>query len=680
MFLWSTLTVNAAVDAPDIRCVSVQNNGNITVFWLPPADLNNEFVEYNLYFSNALGGPYTSISINGLATSQYLHGVNGNGNSFYYYLETVYNDGMGNQSSAPSDTAQSILPQFGPVSDSTAIVNWNPVFQPNLGSNDPNYTVERMFGVSGVWVNVATPVYGNETFADAFKFCSDSVYYRVSIGDQSGCISTSAILKDLFEDNTPPATPVLDSVTVLPNGNARVDWKPSSSLDTKGYYVYYYFKPTATYVSRATILGRLNTGYEELDPLIDTQAEYHDFTVVAYDSCTVPRINISPGAPDQRTIHLSLVPNNCEQSVDLKWNSYINWDNLAGYQVLAATFGQPFDTVYSGGVQDTTFTFFRPDGLNVYCFKVQAITNDGTKTSTSNVACSNASNAVVPAKQYFRKISVQNNNEMKVVTLSDTSLELSSYRLFRSLSPGFGFIPVAEVPFSTDEVISFTDSSALVTQTPYFYRVGLIDSCGVTVFRSPPSPSMHLTGHLSDDSLNVQLQWNFYSSWDSVGSGVRHYRIVSVNDGKKTIIDSVSSAQNWYDYQLEDDITLGANLCFEIEAIEDSGNVYGFADTALSNQVCFYKNTKIYVPSAFRPTGINNVFRPVIAYGNVSEYEMIIYNRWGQNVFETSSVDLGWDGLVNGQMAQLGAYVYIIRIKNFSGSVKVQSGTFILLN
>jgi len=47
----------------------------------------------------------------------------------------------------------------------------------------------------------------------------------------------------------------------------------------------------------------------------------------------------------------------------------------------------------------------------------------------------------------------------------------------------------------------------------------------------------------------------------------------------------------------------------------------------------------------------------------INEWEFIIYNRWGQRVFETDNLAEGWDGAFNGMPAQDGTYTYNIRYR-----------------
>ncbi|MDQ6905025.1 MAG: gliding motility-associated C-terminal domain-containing protein, partial [Bacteroidota bacterium] len=67
----------------------------------------------------------------------------------------------------------------------------------------------------------------------------------------------------------------------------------------------------------------------------------------------------------------------------------------------------------------------------------------------------------------------------------------------------------------------------------------------------------------------------------------------------------------------------------------------------------------IMFPSAFTPNhdGINDIFNILNAYSLVY-YHCIIYNRWGQKVFETTNPKNGWDGMFKGAAAPSGVYAW----------------------
>jgi len=58
---------------------------------------------------------------------------------------------------------------------------------------------------------------------------------------------------------------------------------------------------------------------------------------------------------------------------------------------------------------------------------------------------------------------------------------------------------------------------------------------------------------------------------------------------------------------------------------------------------------------------------------------MKIYNRWGELVYQTSDVDQGWNGTVNGKQAPLGTYIYYAELVDDMGINFVKSGEIILI-
>ena len=88
----------------------------------------------------------------------------------------------------------------------------------------------------------------------------------------------------------------------------------------------------------------------------------------------------------------------------------------------------------------------------------------------------------------------------------------------------------------------------------------------------------------------------------------------------------------------------------------------------------------IFFPNAFSPNqdGINDNFRPTV-FGTLTRYQLQIFNRWGQKVFESEDYTKSWDGSL-GNMSQVsGAYVWICHYQFTSEPEKTESGTLVLL-
>ncbi len=72
----------------------------------------------------------------------------------------------------------------------------------------------------------------------------------------------------------------------------------------------------------------------------------------------------------------------------------------------------------------------------------------------------------------------------------------------------------------------------------------------------------------------------------------------------------------------------------------------------------------IVAPNAFRPGGVNSEFFVYPRYVAADDFEIRIYNRWGELVFQSDNRDFRWDGTYNGQPAPLGSYPYVITFKS----------------
>jgi gliding motility-associated-like protein len=86
------------------------------------------------------------------------------------------------------------------------------------------------------------------------------------------------------------------------------------------------------------------------------------------------------------------------------------------------------------------------------------------------------------------------------------------------------------------------------------------------------------------------------------------------------------------------------------------------------------------IPNAFSPNkdGRNDVLRVKTSDVPLS-FNLMIFNRYGQKVFESRDINAGWDGTLSGQVAESGAYVYVMVITTSAGTVIKNKGMVMLL-
>lgn len=105
----------------------------------------------------------------------------------------------------------------------------------------------------------------------------------------------------------------------------------------------------------------------------------------------------------------------------------------------------------------------------------------------------------------------------------------------------------------------------------------------------------------------------------------------------------------------------------------------GCIDTATITIMVDPAGNDIFIPSAFTPNGDgkNDVFK--VLGGNIREFDMKIFNRWGQMIFSSNHRTKGWDGSFAGKEQPGGAYVYAISAVLKNGTVVNKKGTIMLI-
>lgn len=84
--------------------------------------------------------------------------------------------------------------------------------------------------------------------------------------------------------------------------------------------------------------------------------------------------------------------------------------------------------------------------------------------------------------------------------------------------------------------------------------------------------------------------------------------------------------------------------------------------------------------SAFTPNndGLNDCFGAELWGGNIQISNFIVYNRWGQLVFEYSLNNKCWDGRFKGKPLPSGVYVYKLQALAWCGSINLQGNVTLL--
>lgn len=82
----------------------------------------------------------------------------------------------------------------------------------------------------------------------------------------------------------------------------------------------------------------------------------------------------------------------------------------------------------------------------------------------------------------------------------------------------------------------------------------------------------------------------------------------------------------------------------------------------------------LYIPSAFSPNGdgANDVL--YVRGAGIRNLEFVVFDRWGEKVFESSSINDGWDGTYKGKEVNTGIYVWFVNVDYFDGKSEFKKG------
>jgi gliding motility-associated-like protein len=535
-----------------------------------------------------------------------------------------------------------------------------------------DYTVFASVNQAGPYSPIATVVTQSQSsFIHVNALATSQTWYYYVVSNYN-CPGATVVASDTV-NNLNPNIPQIINATVQ-NGQAVLNWEQSTSPQTFG-YVIYYFLDNGNALPIDTVYGINFTTYTDVvggDPT----AQSLRYTIAAFDSCF--RFSSYSTLP-HNTILANYSATACASDVDLAWNRYHNFpQNVKEYKIWASVNQAPFAEV--GTTDSTTFQFSFSgftDG-DTMCLYIQAVSaEDSNIVANSNEMCLRASIVKSPDFIFITNATVNSSNQNEVTWMIDTTAELIFYKVDRSVN---------DVTYQPNEQIAVPSPLTYFTThidsedvrpdlNPYYYTVTSFDSCQ-NQLKTSAVKTINLTGELFDYYL-ADIAWNDFELEFATVTKYNIYR--NFGNGYQLIHVALPGTNNYSD-TLRQFLQERGVFCYKVEAEYNLNlpNGYNANLTSFSNELCIIHRPIIYIPTAFAPDGLNNVFKPTIIYGEPQTYSMTIFNRWGGLVFESTDPNVGWDGSDRGKPAQQGGYAYIILFTAADG-IRVERKGMVLL-
>ena len=670
---WSENGLNAQLLPPDINCSQVDINGAASILWDPVNDPNGEFVAYHV-FASVSGGSFIEIAqINNPTTASYVDNINDASlDEICYYIVVEYNTGSGNLMSDPGlihcNTFLTVSASSSPLG--FADVQW---------SGDASGTYNLIWDdINTSWNNSVQVTDGSGGYSVEVTACNALMSFVVST-PLGTCLNVSNVAEGVFNDQTPPAVPVVTSVSVS-NGNPMISWDPSTSADTEGYILY---RCSGGSVAIAETLFVPTTSYVDVN--VNSATQSGCYLLAAFDGCpngNPPSPNTSvTGSTCNCAVLLSPVNQTpCTDQIQLQWTAYQGWENgVASYTLFHAEANGAFTQlgIVNGNTTQWAVNLNGFVDLN-HSFYVLATANDG-HFAVSNVQTITLNYPVPPSNNYLSGVSVETDNTITVTFETSTTPTTHRYELQRydDFLQNWSFI-AEETNAVTPVIFQVNDLDPQFFR--YKFRVIVYNQCNDTVHVSNTGRNVLLEGLKEDGSYVNLLQWKPYETWsEGIGQYILH-RKTGEFGWYEAIVNPAIDAESYSDF-IDSLYQSDGYVAYRLEVISNPSLNFDTTFSVFSNEVVLIHEPKFFVPNALVIGGVNNVFKPVISYSPLDFYEMYVYSKWGDVLFESMDYSKGWTGITDdGKLIPQGVYVYYIRYTMGGGQPIEARGLVTLLH
>lgn len=247
-----------------------------------------------------------------------------------------------------------------------------------------------------------------------------------------------------------------------------------------------------------------------------------------------------------------------------------------------------------------------------------------------------------------------------LLTCSGNSVQLVAMNLNGTDSLRYYWTPSGQIMSGQG-----TDSVWVLPTTTTYYSItaqnqyGCTAAAQTTVTVSLSNPPLSISA--SQDTIYkgdaVQLlateDVGYYYNW-------MHHPTLSLD----TIFNPIAKPDSTTTYYLEITDTAG---CTNIDSI----TIY------IKKPIC--DESSVFVPSAFTPDGDGHNDVLYVQGAGITDVELVIYNRWGEQVFSSNAKTIGWDGTFKGEACLPDVYGYYIKCRCLDGMELIKKGNITLL-
>ena len=319
----------------------------------------------------------------------------------------------------------------------------------------------------------------------------------------------------------------------------------------------------------------------------------------------------------------------------------VDWDETASGHWLTVVQNEAGTIPCAFPAEDTLFVEVKPDALQGLNFDFASWPEAGLPDTEVILRFENSSVEIDPTFDIYRR-----------------QTEITQQDIFSSIG--------------SSTTTSYTDDQVLPASR-YTYQLEGIYTCSDSPFRSDTVQTIYLTA--LELNRSVSLTWTphdsspamRYAIWES--NNDQTYQLLTLTSGETSQLTS--------DY-IRTAASDATHSCFKIEAIDPSG----LRPSVWSNEACAqYGDTPILTP-LITPNGDgqNDLLRIQNEFVMIT-YELVIFSRWGQEVFRGNQDTFdGWSGQnAAGEPLSAGTYFYVLKWIDHQGTSTHKNGAVTII-
>lgn len=331
-------------------------------------------------------------------------------------------------------------------------------------------------------------------------------------------------------------------------------------------------------------------------------------------------------------------------------------------------------------ITDNTVAGFYMDQLPTdpyadnYCYYISAwnICNEDSTPPSRYCTVSELNTPINSTK--IRFVTVENDRTVNINWFKSDEQDFKQYEVYR-FKPGT--VPNSRYAFKYTADTSFYDSSFDVDKENYCYGIMVTDKCGHVSKLSNQGCNIIIEGSKTGRPWYFfDLDWQRYTTWEN---GVANWTLerqygpykwgtVGITDSATRIFRDDKLNYDWGGYY------------YRVTATENAPTNGAKPAQSQSNWIYLWQAPELWVPNAFTENRdvLNDSWGIVPVF--VKTYDMKVFNRWGQKVWETQNKKQQWDGMVNGKRPQDAVFAWYVVFTGWDNKTYQMKGTVTILH